>query len=848
LIGINQFEENLLSMSDKRLFLQSEPVIDATSGTTSEHTNQETVEFIDETSTLDTGYSEMGNSIVSRDTIAVADLATFLKRPVRIGQYYWQESDPPDSILYQINPWFLFFNDTRIKFKLNNFAFIRCNLHIKVVINASPFYYGCMGMSYQPLQVLTPSLIRSSVAAHQLIPRSQRPISYIYPQMSQGAEMTLPFFLHKNWLDINTAQDFQNMGQLSFNAFAALRSANGVSSNGVSMLVYAWAEDVELSGSTLSLSLQSKPMDEYGQGPVSRPASIIAKLAGLAKNVPVIGKFATATEIGAKAISGIATLFGFTNVPVIDNVMPYQPRAFPALGSTQISFPNEKLTLDPKNELSVDASIVGAPSEDPLAIQNFCTKESYIVRSTWDTAHAVDTILFYSRVHPFMFNMSTNSPGATIDMTPMALTSTLFEGWRGDIIFRFKVIASPYHKGRLIIAFDPQGDATNNVVNQALVSSAIYTKIIDLGEDDDVELRVPYNQAFSYLKTETSFSTSSVPFSVSTTPTWNPTEGIDNGALTVKVLTQLTAPVLTAPVNVLVYVRAAENIEFGNPRRPGTSATVFQLQSQPISEEGQDHKVFGAPGDSIQTLQNRVNYGECVRSLRVLLRRSNLIYTQTTNVTGQLSSRWTSTFGKIPLYYGYDPNGIHTATQTIGIFTSPFNFVKNTPIAVILPCFVGYRGSGVWTFNTNSLNPSKSIRVTREPVINMVWSDSSTVFTPGTPSINARDDLVTTLNTTGGCALTNQFTQAGLSVLCPNYNYYNFNSTAPGNASLAPTGSFTQDGSADDTFRLEAFINTSSENTRTYIEKYWHAGPDFQPIFFLNVPTQYYLPTVPTGV
>jgi hypothetical protein len=46
LIGINQFEENLLSMSDKRLFLQSEPVIDATSGTTSEHTNQETVEFI----------------------------------------------------------------------------------------------------------------------------------------------------------------------------------------------------------------------------------------------------------------------------------------------------------------------------------------------------------------------------------------------------------------------------------------------------------------------------------------------------------------------------------------------------------------------------------------------------------------------------------------------------------------------------------------------------------------------------------------------------------------------------------------------------------------------------------
>jgi len=835
-IPVYEFQSSSVAVSD-----------DSTSGVV---TTQETVEFTDQTPVVDEGYSTPLNPSELQDQISVADLATFLSRPVRIDSFTWLESDASDLTLRTINPWYSFFNESRIKFKLNNFAFIKCNLKIKVMINASPFYYGCLAMTYQPLPELTPSTILGSGEQH-LMPLSQRPISYIYPQHSMGAEMTLPFFYHKNWLDINTAQDFVDMGQLEFTDFTVLRSANGVVGSGVTVQVYAWAENVELSGCTLSLALQSKEIsaDEYGSGPISAPASTVARVARTMRNIPYIGKFATATEIGARAIAGIASLFGYTNVPVIDNILPYQPRAFGPLASAEIGFPNEKLTLHAKNELSIDPTLVGAPPGDPLAIDFFVKKESFIIRTTWSTTNAVDDILFYSRVHPYMFRQPGNSVNQIVDHTPMAIPAALFEGWRGDIIFRFKIICSPYHKGRIIIAFDPQGDAATNIVTVPLVSSAIYAQIVDIGETDDVEIRVPYNQALPFLRTETANTTTNIPFSASITPSWNVVENRDNGAIIVRVLTTLTAPVATAPVNILCYVRGADNMEFGNPRRPSSTLSRYVVQSHDISAEEHEQKIMAQNGPMTLPSQMRVNYGEIIKSLRVLLHRSTFVYSQQEIATLSYS-RLTSTFGKIPPYYGFDPNGIHNVNKVVGVGTAPFNYVKTNAINWILPCFVGYRGSGVWTFNpasnTSGLQCADSVRVTREPVNNFVWNDSITSYAaPTTAQETPWRALSLTLNTSGGSALTNQKTQAGLSVLCPNYNLFKFNSTNPFNTTLAPLGARTQDGSADDNFQLE-IEGSSTTIGLLRVDKYWHAGPDFQPLFFLNVPSYFLQPTVPT--
>jgi hypothetical protein len=280
------------------------------------------------------------DGISAGDQTEAMDFVKFLSRPVRIANFTWNESDAVGTS-HTYSPWQLFFNDARVKYKLNNFAFIQCKLKIKVLINASPFYYGAMYMGYQPLPNLTPSTIQNDTGTRYLIPYSQRPHLWIYPQGNEAGEMTLPFFYHRNFINAQLSQEFADMGQLTFLNYTTLQSANGVSSSGVSIAIYAWAEDVKLSGPSVGLALQS---DEYGEGCVSAPASAIANAASWFEDIPIIGKFATATRIGASAVSTIASMFGFTNVPVIADTQPYRPEPFPKMANTDIGFPVEKLT------------------------------------------------------------------------------------------------------------------------------------------------------------------------------------------------------------------------------------------------------------------------------------------------------------------------------------------------------------------------------------------------------------------------------------------------------------------------------------------------------------------------
>lgn len=844
-----------------KLVRQSEEVaLDSTSKAPAMLT-QETTTFADENLGLNVGQACSTDKFSESDAVTTASLTEFLSRPVRLTSFTWNETDLVGATLATINPWYVFFNDARIKYKLNNFAFIRCNLKIKIMINASPFYYGALAMPYQPLPNFTPStIVTTTVAANYLIPTSQRPLLWIYPQSSQGGEMTLPFFYHKNWLRIGTSQDFTDMGQLTFLPYAVLQSANGVVGTGVTVQVYAWAEDVVLSGSTIGLALQSREViDEYGTGPISRPATTIAKLADLARNIPVIGKFATATGIGARAISGIASLFGFTNVPVIEDVCPFRNTPFPQLATTQIGYPVEKLTLDPKNELSIDPSIVGVGSDDPLAIDKLVQHESFLTTTTWSTTDLVDRLLFSSAVMPLFYRNNTTGTNAVFDTTPMGTVCQMFAAWRGDIIFRFKVIASPYHKGRLIFSYDPQGDLTQNVYNTTQTAAAVFTQIIDLGDNTDVEIRIPYQQALPFLQMPI-FSGGSTPgtlnyWSTNTSNTFAAAEDLfANGHVTLRVLTSLTAPVATAPVSVLVFVRGADNMEFANPTQPPQAYSTFIVQSnEEVSEEMQTTLQAGRSGPLIDPQRYLVNFGECVRSLRTILRRTNLVGVQRDNLAvsaGTVAS--TFQFGKLPPTVGFDPNGIHTALAPIGLVTKPYNFVQQNPINWILPCFVSYRGSGMWTFNTVSgtggiSNPAESIKVVRLPYVQMDMSESTITGAPAVPTRSGYAQQMTfaARNTSGGASLTNQWTQAGLSVLCPNYNVFKMNSTAPGNASKAPTSGVSYDGSDQDTFELQV-SNASTNMTlaNVAVEKYWGCGTDFQPLFFLNVPSRYAYPAI----
>jgi len=307
------------------------------------------------------------------DSSVSAALGNFLSRPVQIHTESWTIGNTLNYTTDNFRPWNLYFNKTSIKKKLDNYYMLRCNLHLKFVMNASPFHYGCCLVAYQPMTNFNPGFTPSGAAGEEKTALSQRPHIYLYPQDSQGGEIVLPFVYYKAWLDATSATDLTNMGQIVFQSFGALQNANGATGS-IDIQVYAWAENVELAGPTVALAVQSRAVkkDEYeDKGVVSKPASAIARAAKMLGTVPVIGPFATATSYAAEAVSSIASLFGYTNTPVIDDIHQTQLTPFPNLASTDIGMPIDKLTLDAKNELSIDPKLVGSQMRMNYLFQSF---------------------------------------------------------------------------------------------------------------------------------------------------------------------------------------------------------------------------------------------------------------------------------------------------------------------------------------------------------------------------------------------------------------------------------------------------------------------------------------------
>ena len=119
----------------------------------------------------------------------------------------------------------------------------------------------------------------------------------------------------------------------------------------------AWMSDVELAGPTTRgvLSQSGNMMnDEYGKGIISRPAKAIARWAGKLKTVPEIGPYATATSMAAAGVGQLAELWGFSRPINLAPTARYKHQMFGMLANSSIDEPVEKLSYDPKQELTVD--------------------------------------------------------------------------------------------------------------------------------------------------------------------------------------------------------------------------------------------------------------------------------------------------------------------------------------------------------------------------------------------------------------------------------------------------------------------------------------------------------------
>lgn len=795
----------------------------------------ENIMFVDGALSDKQEMGDLSSGNYDQDDDVVAHLSDYLSRPVLIKTINWPENT---SYLDDVNPWYNFFNSDPIKRKLHNYSRLRAKLHLKFVINASPFYYGSMRACYFPLHDERANFIN----ANDQLPFSQVPGVYLEPATMTTAEMILPFLWPGNWLDITADDQMLKMGRLNFVQYANLRSANGVVGAGATIQVYAWAEEVTLMGPTTLAPLQS---DEYEtKETISAPATAVANVAAKLTSVPVVGDFARATEIGARAVSSIAKLFGYSNPPVIDDVHGYQNKTFHAFSNVETRMPIDKLSIDPKNEVTLSSKVAGIDEPDPLAFSNLLTHESFLQGTNWNGSQSPNTVLWTAAVYPG-YAAPLNNFYST---TPAGYVGDMFKLWRGSVTYRFKFIKTRYHTGRVAIMWDPAGSPLASGLD---ATTTVLTRIVDIQDEDDVEFTVPYKQMTpfcDYTGASASF------YSNGPSPSITTVNGRTNGILTMKVLNKLTGPAAGPEIDVLVYVRMGDDFVFAVPDTINPSLSISDPAGVIQSEESVDQQT-----PTVDQHVASIATGETVASLRPLLHRTSLAYAElsgapTVGTTAGLFNNG-NFFEKWPIGYGFRANAHNWATDGSGTIRS-FAYCPNHPIDWILNMFVGVRGSVNWHFNlVSGQDEVRSFSVERgftDAIINVgdqfrnSFSRQMGLNGPSTLSRDSGVGYATTYSRTAkgqmGMSLTNPTGQPALSVNVPQYQNVRF------------TPAWFKRRSTDlvnDNFLRETLgVYTTFWNQQTLatgspwpvIHAYASAGTDFQPIQFLCTPRFWVVP------
>lgn len=508
-----------------------------------------------------------------------SDLGDFLGRPVKVLESQWLVGQP---IFERFNPWELFLNNTRVKEKTSNFELLRMNLHAKFVISGTAFHYGRAIVSYNPY-LFDEVTVQRNFLDQDIIAASQKPHIFLNPTNNSGGQIDMPFFYHDNYMSL-TDNDASFMGELVVKSFGSLKHANA-GDDPVTVSVFVWASDVTLTVPTSLNSLtaldytpQSAKMnaasDEYGKGIISKPASAIAHAAGALTDLPGIAPYARATEMMANGIGQMASNFGYSRPPVVTDMVLQKPSPTGNLANTDAADAINKLSLDSKQELTIDSRTVGLDGEDQMGIVDFACRESYLTNFSMNSTQAPDSILWNCRVGPSLYD-SVAGASSELHATPMCYLAQVFKYWQGSIKFRFQAVKSNFHKGRILLRWDPRSHGS------AVEYNTVYSRVIDLAEEDDFEIVIGWGQATPWLQTEIMLPTTSDIHSTTRLPTsfnnrWN-------GVLEVDVVNSLVAPAPDTDISFNVYVSCVPDIKFAAPN-PATLNlySLFPEQGDPL--------------------------------------------------------------------------------------------------------------------------------------------------------------------------------------------------------------------------------------------------------------------------
>lgn len=811
---------------------------------------------------------------LSYSDMADASLENFLSRPVLVATNVWNQGDVLST---DVNVLDLLINNVGVTRKLNNFALFRFTLCIRVMINGMPFHQGRLGVAYSPLPTINGHANIDTGPPDEdfdLFRLSQLPgtkASPLNPAENEVYEIKMPFLYPENYYPISNALTSTNLKEYTQNycnlilySLGALDVANSETNQNASVSVYAWFEDVEIGAPTVAANPVSRKEkfknqkssipeeEEKPDGLISSVTSAFASAAGELSGVPLVGHYMDQGAGFLNKATAALRIFGLSRPAVLTD--PDRFRSDP-ISQISLGAGNEivdKLTIDPKQGLSLDPGLTGTGPVDTMSFAHICSNWTLVGGAPWNAGDDADTRIFQMGVSPYF---AIQDSGVRSILASCSLPGPFFRYWSGTMEYRIIIAASKYHRGRLNISYDPTG------LNASVITTNLRnTMIVDLSETTVIDFSVSWANPQAYLEIPETFNFS--PFA-SAGIIYNP--NLFNGSVDVRVLNELTCPVSPNTVGVFVYARAGPDIEFAGPRTalmnswspvPNGLAVVAAEEvvaelDEPEEDDPQETKdqppekeiVPASPVSSMEPfrlygkptpksdLKPVAYFGEKYVSFRPLIKRYTN-WTQVNNtVPGGPSHTFTTTLPGFPGPNTY-PDPDQFATNGLGTLN-----VVNAPLMAFLRfAHVGWKGGVRWKAILNA-----DYAISQEKLFANRDGDGTGIPYTTTTALRSFNGT-----TKFGLANTQPHSWAGsaatsidrhtLEYEVPFYNNLKF--CGASRDGLAPNGNGitpdTNESNMIHSISFECGSAAGSSNGRYYLDIYTAAAEDFDLVFFLG--------------
>nr|WPR17564.1 MAG: structural polyprotein [Pseudoscorpian dicistrovirus] len=578
----------------------------------------------------------------------VNDIKGFLSRPVEIYRFDWltTQTEGHDLILSNSahtagitlpNDWFA---QPMISEKLKGFTFIRCDIIVRVQVNAQPFNAGRLILWFDPLTDNYKINKQISNISHF---GGITGYSHVDLDLSESTavELRIPYIGTVSHFNLITGNG--GLGNARAMVYSPLRG--GADCDGT-VWIYAENIDVQMPTGMRAHIFNSKlnpPYPTYSvtaqvkserkkaaKGTVETLANTVSTVASAVGKIPGLAEVGNAVSWAADAAAGVASFFGWSkptdpSFPEL-NTLTYARHMANYDGDSKA----KSLALDARNEVAIP-NFLYCSDEDQMSLAYLFKKQIYMDRFQMNGTQTQGQVIWSWPVDPSSCVKTTVNNRLVWNNTMMSYLSVLFTFWRGTINYHFKIVKTCFHSGRIRLFYAPGADA--NTDPATIDRSKCYSTIYDIRDMIKFDFSIPYVSPALWLRMNYYIERADTSISYN----------FPTGMLYIEVLNKLVTSTSDNTIEFLVETSGGDDLQYaflGDKRTvkpdpyqivPTTSdsPSLFSRTSSPASYDscGRGFRVSAQSGDLFPTKRmtdynaNVMGMGEAVSSLRQCLKR-----------------------------------------------------------------------------------------------------------------------------------------------------------------------------------------------------------------------------------